>query len=155
MHAGAGGGKALCGDVTDSTISSPRLALPCLLLSSSSSRRTTTLYFTDAAGWRRRRRILAPQHTHRQLPPRTHNIHTPLDHSLLACGRVSSTGTQAALVKTHKLYDELQRLNYSARDGGSLYRRGLNGRSWSLKDREQRWNSRPPTRDFRAFKALC
>jgi len=148
----------LCGDVTDSTISSPRLALPRLLLSSSSSRRTTTLYFTDAAGWRRRRRILAPQHTHththRQLAPRTHNIHTPLDHSLLACGRVSSTGTQAALVKTHKLY-ELQRLNYSAIGGGSLYRRGLNGRSWSLKDREQRWNSRPPTMDFRAFKARC
>ena len=34
--------------------------------------------------------------------------------------------------------------------------RGLKGRrSWSLKGREQRWCSRPLTRGFRAFKALC
>ena len=48
-----------------------------------------------------------------------------------------------------------QWLNYSARGGGSLQARGLKDRSSSPKGREQRWGSRPPTRGFRAFKALC
>ena len=47
-----------------------------------------------------------------------------------------------------------QWLNYLARGGGSLQARGLEGRSSSPKGREQRWGSRPPTRGFRAFKAL-
>jgi len=46
-------------------------------------------------------------------------------------------------------------VKYSARGGGSLQARGLKGRSWSPKGREQRWGFRPPTRGFRAFKALC
>ena len=47
-----------------------------------------------------------------------------------------------------------QWLNYSARGGGYLWARGLKGRSWSPKGREQRWGSRPPTWGFRAFVAL-
>ena len=50
--------------------------------------------------------------------------------------------------------DYSQWLNYSARGGGSLQARGLKGRSSSLKGREQRWGSQPPTRGCRAFKAL-
>ena len=42
----------------------------------------------------------------------------------------------------------MQWLNYSTRGSASLQARGLKGR-------EQRWGSRPPTRGFRAFKALC
>jgi len=44
---------------------------------------------------------------------------------------------------------------YSARGGGSLQARGLKGRSLSPKGREPRYDSRPPTRGFRAFKAHC
>ena len=53
------------------------------------------------------------------------------------------------------LYKLRQRLNYSARGGGSIQARGLKGQSLSPKDREQTCGSRPPTMGFRAFKALC
>ena len=56
---------------------------------------------------------------------------------------------------TQQSLTENQWLNYSARGGGSLQARGLKGRSSSPMDREQKWGSRPPTRGFRAFKALC